>query len=85
MRANDTRDHAKRQRERQVGEAIEYAAKDLPMPYTIEITIEHHSACVALYGPDGIANFPTNHEGLADEIEDAVNHAIEEHSKASSS
>lgn len=58
--------------------AIENAAKNLPDGFRIEIVIEKDSGSVSLLDPDGNGHdFPSNRECLTDEINDAVEHAVE--------
>lgn len=71
-----------RLRDAKLGSAIENAAGKLPDDYTIEINIEFGSATVTLWGPDGKCEFPTNHESLGSEINEATKFAIEEAAKA---
>ena len=58
--------------------AIENAARTLPDGFRIEIVIERDSGSVSLLDPEGNDHdFPSNRECLTDEINDAVEHAIE--------
>ena len=53
------------------------AAKNLPEGFRIEIVIEKNGGSVSLLDPDGNDHdFPSNRECMADEINDAVVHAV---------
>lgn len=62
-----------------LGKAIESAAEKLPDGYTINIVVEHNGGNAVLYDDEGEeCAFPSNHECLADEINDAVEFAIQD-------
>ena len=64
---------------RELGKAIENAAEKLPDGYTINIVLEHNSGNAVLYDEDGEeCDFPSNHESLANVINDAVEFAVQE-------
>lgn len=54
------------------------AAEKLPDGFRIEIVITKDCGSVSLLDPDGNDHdFPSNRENMADEINDAVEHAVE--------
>ena len=58
--------------------AIENACEKLPNQFWIDVSIERNAGTVELYDGDGDGvDFPSNRECMADEINDAVEHAIE--------
>lgn len=60
-----------------LGEAIENAAKNLPDGYTINIALQRNSGVAELCDDEGDdREFPSNHESLADTINDAVEFAM---------
>ena len=59
----------------ELGRAIDNAAGRLPDGWQIEIKIECGSATVMLEGPDGTSHTDFPRESLADEINEAVEHA----------
>lgn len=62
----------------QLGAAIENAAEKLPDGYTINIALERNGGVAELIDDDGEeVEFPSNHESLADSINDAVEFAVE--------
>ena len=62
-----------------LGAAIENAAGKLPDRYTINIYLERNSSDVVLYDDEGEeCEFTSNHESLADIINDAVEFAIQD-------
>lgn len=58
-----------------LGSAVDNAARDLPCGWTINLQIEQGSAWVVLDGPDGESTTDFPREFLADEINEAVEHA----------
>ena len=63
----------------ELGKAVESAAEKLPEGYTINIVLERNSGDAVLYDEDGEeCEFPSNHESLADTINDAVEFAVQE-------
>lgn len=62
-------------KEAAVGRAINRAALELPEEYQIEIEVELHGGGVTLYARGEKLDFPTNHDGLANEINDATDAA----------
>ena len=71
MNEQEAQDNARR-----TGLAVEWAAKELPKGYQINVCVEHESAWVELIGPGGTVDFDTSHEGLGYEITDAARAAI---------
>lgn len=71
MNAQEAQDNALR-----TGLAVEWAAKELPGGYQINVCVEHEAAWVELIGPGGTVDSDTNHEGLGYEITDATRAAI---------
>jgi hypothetical protein len=61
---------------RRTGLAVEWAAKELPVGYQINVCVESGAAWVELVGPGGTVDFDTSHEGLGYEITDATRAAI---------
>jgi len=58
-------------------DAINRAAKDLPLDWHIEIHVEVGSGWVELYDNEyARVDFPTNREALDEEIDDAIEFAI---------
>lgn len=67
---------------REVGEAIQRAARDLPEGYRVVIDIEREGGTVDVVLPDGTEEkeYPSNHERLSESIADALQYA-QEHAK----
>ncbi len=57
-------------------EAIEDAARRLPVGWQIDLVVEFGSAVVTLDGPDGSSHTDFPRESLVDEISEAVDHAL---------
>lgn len=63
----------------ELGKAIKRAEEKLPDRYTINIYLERNSSDVVLYDDEGEeCEFTSNHESLADIINDAVEFAIQD-------
>lgn len=77
MNAQEAQDNALR-----TGLAVEWAAKELPAGYQINVCVEAGSGWVDLFGPDGTVDFDTSHEGLGYEITDATRAAIAHSTRA---
>lgn len=61
-----------------IGAALERACEVLPEGWELRIEIEQGSGSAVLSDPDGEdIEFPSNREWLSDEINDAVDHALE--------
>ena len=59
-------------------ETLNRMARDLPEGYRISIGVEKDAGWVNLYGPDmQEIEFPSNMETLAEQIEDAYQHAVD--------
>jgi len=67
----------KRLRLRVVGSAIEEICGTLPDGWEIRLELERGAGVVRLLSPSGYVDFPTNHECLADELRDALQHSQE--------
>ncbi len=67
---------ASRLADAKLGAAIDNAARKLPGECVIQISIMADSATVTLEIDGNVVDYPSNHENLADEINDAVEHAI---------
>ena len=65
-----------REQDLELGQAIDNAAGRLPDGWEVEIRIECGSATVMLNGPDGTSHTDFPRESLADEINEAVEHAM---------
>jgi hypothetical protein len=64
---------------KELGKAVEAVAEKLPDGYTINIVLERNSGDAVLYDDEGEeCEFPSNHESLADTINDAVEFAIQD-------
>ena len=60
-----------------IGAAIHRAAQKLPHGWDVVIEVSKHSGAVQLIDPDGeTCAFPTNHERMSEEINDAIDYAI---------
>ena len=65
--------------QKELGKAVEAAAEKLPDGYTINIVLERNSGDAVLYDDEGEeCEFPSNHESLADTINDAIEFAIQD-------
>ena len=63
----------------ELGKAVEAAWEKLPDGYTINIVLERNSGDAVLYDDEGEeCEFTSNHESLADIINDAVEFAIQD-------
>ena len=63
----------------ELGKAIKRAEEKLPNRFTINIYLERNSSDVVLYDDEGEeCEFTSNHESLADIINDAVEFAIQD-------
>lgn len=61
--------------------ALNRAAAELPGRWTITIEIERDAGNVCLYDEEGIEHeFPCNRESLAQDVLDALDYAIDQHS-----
>ena len=61
---------------KELGKAVESAAEKLPEGYTINIVLERNTRDAVLYDADGEeCEFTSNHESLADVVNDAVEFA----------
>jgi len=71
-------DIQRRLHDAKLGAAVENAAAKLPDGYTVTIAVMRNSGDVVLCDPDGEeCEFPSNHESIAESINDAVEFAIQ--------
>lgn len=64
-----------------IGRAIDRAAKLLPEGWEIRIEIERHSGSVILFGPDGERHDSDHGELFSEQIDSAIEEALENHRK----
>lgn len=63
---------------RTLGDMADQAAGELPPGWGIQLVIERHAGWVDLYYDGDKVEFPTNHEGIENEFDDALKYAIEQ-------
>lgn len=71
----------KTERAVELHEAIQRAAGELPEDWEIEISIERDAADVKLFHDGEPEYFPTNYESMAEQINSAVQHAVDQEAK----